>query len=438
MQNGTIVPVGIHKMADQNVNVLNFISFGNNLSWQGEGPPRDRPVLVFQVVELWIILIMLILTALGIAYAIVILIVNCVYRKHKVIKASSPYINILNIIGCILGLLIIPVLSIENLDTGHVLPETVYLIFCNIRLWMIATSLTFAFGSLFAKTWRVYMIFRNPWAKARPYKDYVLLLIVGVLLLIDVIVLAIATWRTPLRLNVYSFLSSTGEFTINQYRICLEGKDLFHFSEEAVVWTVLVIILKILLFLFGIFLVIQTRKIKAKYFQETRFIGMAIYVTVIACGIGFPLSFGLMLFLQEDVGFVCASVTILFCSFFILSAVFIPRFSLLRKYKKRVPTTVLLELNPSFRGLAMKRQQGFGGSQNSEESDDSNSTPPQLNRILTPINASLNDKLLQESDDTSWEPAYDLSEEDTTKATQIRVKVSKKMHADFKLASVIW
>ena len=426
MQNGTIVPVGIHKMADQNVSVLNFTFFGNNLSWQGEGPPRDRPVLVFQVVELWIIVIMLILTALGIAYAIVILIVNCVYRKHKVIKASSPYINILNIIGCILGFLIIPVLSIENLDTDHVLPETVYLIFCNIRPWVIATSLTFAFGALFAKTWRVYMIFRNPWAKARPYKDHVLLLIVGGLLLVDVIVLAIATWRTPLRLNVYSFLSSTGEFTINQYRICLEGEDLFTFSEEAVVWTVLVIILKILLFLFGIFLVIQTRKIKAKYFQETRFIGMAIYGTVIACGIGFPLSFGLMMFLQEDVGFVCGSATILFCSFFILSVVFIPRFVLLRKYKKRVPSAVLIELNPSFQELAIKRKLVLVGSQSTKGSNGPASS--QLNTNLTPVITSPSDKL--ESDDMAFDPFYDISKEHMTEANQSSVKVSRNMNTD--------
>ena len=424
MQNGTIVPVGIHKMSDQNVSVLDFTFFGNNLSWQGEGPPRDRPVLVFQVVELWIIVIMLTLTALGIAYAMVILIVNCLYRKHKVIKASSPYINILIIIGCILGLLIIPVLSIESLDKDNVLPEIIYLIFCNIRPWMIATSLTFAFGALFAKTWRVYMIFRNPWAKARPYKDHVLLLIVGVLLLIDVIVLAIATWRTPLRLNVYSFLSSTGEFTINQYRICLEGEDLFNFSEEAVVWTVLVIILKILLFLFGIFLVIQTRKIKAKYFQDTRFIGMAIYGTVIACGIGFPLSFGLMMFLQEDVGFVCGSATILFCSFFILSVVFLPRFVLLRKYKKRVPSAVLIELNPSFQELAIKRKLVLVGSQSTKGSNGPASS--QLNTNLTPVITSPSDKL--ESDDMAFDPFYDISKEQMTEANQSSVKVSRNYY----------
>ena len=416
MQNGTIVPVGTHT-PDQSV--VDFTFFGNNLSWQGEGPPRDRPVLVFQVVELWIIVIMLILTALGIAYAIVILIVNCVYRKHQVIKASSPYINILIIIGCILGLLIIPVLSIENLDTGQMLPEIVYLIFCNARVWMIVLSLTLAFGALFAKTWRVYMIFRNPWAKARPYKDHVLLLIVGVLLLVDVIVLSIVTGRIHLTLKVFTFPSPSDQFTRNGYRICLDGENLFTPSPEFSAYVIVVTIMKLVLFLFGIFLVFQTRKIKAKYFQDARFIGMAVYGTVIACGVGFSLSMGLMLFLQEDVGFVCASVTILFCSFFILSAVFIPRFVLLRKYKKKVPSAVLLELNPSFRirrsnpkqSTRLNRKTKFSHRINRvEETTSTLIRTPNLSNASTNAVANCND-LLQESENTVWEPAYVTQEE---------------------------
>ena len=435
MQNGTIVPVGIHKMAEQNISVLDFTFYGNNLSWQGGSPPRDRPVLVFQVVELWIIVIMLSLTALGIAYAIVILIVNCVYRKHKVIKASSPYINILIIVGCILGLLIIPVISIENLDKDHVLPEIVYLIFCNIRPWMIVLSLTLAFGALFAKTWRIYLIFRNPWAKARPYKDRVLLSIVGVLLLVDVIILSVIAWRTPIRLLLFTFPSSTQQFARNGYRICLEGQDLFNPENEFLAYVILVFIMKLVLFLFGIFLVVQTRKIKAKYFKDSRFIGMAVYATVIACGVGFPLSLGLMVFLQEDVGFVVASATILFCSFFILSAVFLPRFALLRKYKKRVPSIVLLELNPSFRVRKLpcrpsvrpeKMRQVNRDSQSTEVSEidiSSSMLGSQSNLDIdtfSPVLNTRNGNLFGDSGNMvcEWEPAYE-SEEDPTSPTQV-------------------
>ena len=347
MQKGTIVPVGIHT-EEQNRSDLDFTFFGNNLSWQGEGPPRDRPVLVFQVVELWIIVIMLILTALGIAYAIVILIVNCVYRKHKVIKASSPYINILIIIGCILGLLIIPVLSIENLDTDHVLPEIVYLIFCNIRAWMVNISLTLAFGALIVKTWRVYVVFKNPWARARPYKDRNLLCMVGVLLLIDLITLSISNWRNPLRLIVLIVPSINVHFIKDAYRICQLGDLIYEFDLESFVWFCFGISLKLILFLVGTCLAFKTRKIKHKHFQDSRYIASTIYATVIVCGVGVPFSIGLMYTLQEDVGFAVSSLIILFCSILILSAVFLPRFALLRRYKESVPSDVLLSLNPSF------------------------------------------------------------------------------------------
>ena len=402
MQNGTIVPVGIHT-EEQNGSVLDFTFFGNNLSWQGEGPPRDRPILVFQVVELWIIVIMLILTALGIAYAIVILIVNCVYRKHKVIKASSPYINILIIVGCILGLLTIPVLSIENLDVDHVQPDIVYSIFCNIRPWMVNFSMTLAFGALFVKTWRVYVVFKNPWLRARPYKDYNLVCMVGVLLLTDVVSLSISTWRNPLKLLTFTVPSSNDHFTVDAYRICQTG-DIYVFNLETLLWFCLSIGRKVVLFVFGTFLVIKTSKIKQKNFQDSRFVGSAIYATVIACGLGVPLSILLMYLLQEDIGFVIASTTILFCSYFILSSVFLPRFNLLRKYQKKVPTAVLLGLNPIF-PIRKPSHIQLDGLENKDSDNQHIRSANSTKTPTSPVNNSNVDG--SGSDDTEWESAYE-------------------------------
>ena len=405
MQKGTIVPVGIHTK-EQNISDLDFTFYGNNLSWQGEGPPRDRPVLVFQVVELWIIVIMLILTALGIAYAMVILIVNCVYRKHKVIKASSPYINILLITGCILGFLIIPVLSIENLDTDHVLPEIVYLIFCNIRTWMINISLTLAFGALIVKTWRVYVVFKNPWARARPYKDRNLLCMVGVLLLFDIIRLSISSWRTLFKLIVVIVPSSNAYFTKDAYRICQVGNDSeYEFHLEPLLWLCSNIGFKLMLLLLGIYLVFKTRKIKQKYFQDARYIGSAMYATVISCGLGVPFSLGLMYILQEDIGFVITATTILFCSFFILSVIFLPRFTLLRKYKKKVPTAVLFELNPSF-PLRRPSQIQLSALEKRKCKVESPSKMSAVT-VTTLLSPDTDGTGLGGFNDTEWEPAYE-------------------------------
>jgi len=345
LQNGLKIPVGIHrKISDEYV--INFTHFGENLKWQSDTPPRGSPVRVVQYVDLYIIVIAFVLTEIGIIYAIVILIINCVYRKHKVIKASSPYINCLIIAACILAMLAIPIASFESLDMNNSIPEVGYLVLCNIRPWLISIALTMGFGGLFAKTWRVYTIFRNPWAKTRHYKDHVLLGIVGALVMIDIFLLALASWQAPLRLISVIILSQTEVFTENEFRVCLENENDF---TELLIWQGLIAMYIIVLFAFGIFLVIQTSKIKAKYFQDSKYIGISIYVTSITTGIGVPILITLFYNYEHNWGFALQAALVLFCVYFILSLVFIPRFLLLRKYKKKVPTAVLLGLNPSFR-----------------------------------------------------------------------------------------
>ncbi len=71
VQNGSVTPVGIYKES-----VFHFTCFESNLTWQNGEPPRDRPIIMLQVVKLWIILVTLVLTAVVIVYAIVILVIK--------------------------------------------------------------------------------------------------------------------------------------------------------------------------------------------------------------------------------------------------------------------------------------------------------------------------------------------------------------------------
>lgn len=346
MQKGQMVRVGAHIFVD-NGYILDLSYFGNNLTWQSNDPPRDRPTVVQQFVELWLVCIILSLTIIGIIFAVVILVLNWIYRKHKVIKASSPYINIIIITGCILGFCTIPILSIESLDIYDSIPLEAYLYFCNARPWMLSISITLSFGALFAKTLRVYVIFRNPWEKKRPLQDSRLIALVGVLLVVDVIVLALWSGLFPLQLMTLLRPSTSVEFVVYAYRVCIIG-DSFE-DTTFIIWLVVFSVVKGILFLFGMLLVVRTNKIKAKFFQESKFVGIAIYVVVCVCGGGVPVSLSLMYNLEEDIGYVNSMGVILLCCFSILGLVFIPRFILLKKYKRKVPQAVLLGLNPSFR-----------------------------------------------------------------------------------------
>lgn len=66
---------------------------------------------------------------------------------------------------------------------------------------MLSYGFTLAFGAMFSKTWRVHSIFTNIKLNKKIIKDYQLLLIVGVLLLIDTAVLVIWAIVSPSRMS---------------------------------------------------------------------------------------------------------------------------------------------------------------------------------------------------------------------------------------------
>ena len=345
MQNGSTVFVGIHNERDK---ILNL--FGDNLLWQSaSGPPRDRPKVVLETVSIYIIGIMLCIVSVGIVLCIAMAVINCYYRKHKVIKASSPYINMLIITGCFMGFTSVIFISVENIDAHlDVVPEA-YHFLCNARPWLLSLGYTLAFGALFAKTWRIYCIFKNPWKKNRPLKDHVLIAIVGVLLGIDVVVLILWMIFDPLDLHPFILDSDDEGFTQKKYFVCIDATLLDINRTGFTVWVVIIMIIKGVLLIFGIFLVFQTGKIKAEFFQDARFTGMAIYGVAFCCAVGVPTALFLMYYFYDDSGYVIATTTITFCSYLILFTIFIPKIILLKKYKTKVPTAVLIGLNPSLK-----------------------------------------------------------------------------------------
>ena len=344
MQEGKIVFIGAHNERNDT------LSLNNNLRWHSAtGPPRDRPKVSLETVEISIVCIMLILVSVGIILCGVMAVINCYYRKHKVIKASSPYINLLIIIGCAMGFASVVFISIENIDFHLDISPQAYPFLCNIRPWLLSLGYTLAFGALFAKTWRIYKIFKNPWKKNRPLKDHILIAIVGVLVGIDVFILIL--WLVIDPLDIYDFIvdMNVDSFTRELHRVCSDKNVLSITSADFTIWIIILMIMKGSLLLFGLFLVSQTAKIKAEFFQDSKYTGIAVYGVGICCAIGVPAALFLMYNLVEDVGYLVATATITFCSYLILFMVFIPKIILLRKYKDKVPTSILLGLNPSFR-----------------------------------------------------------------------------------------
>jgi gamma-aminobutyric acid type B receptor len=102
---------------------------------------------------------------------------------------SSPHLNNLIIIGCILTYLSVIFLG---LDSG-LSSITAFPYICTARAWLLMAGFTLAFGAMFSKTWRVHSIFTDLKLNKKVIKDYQLFMVVGILLAIDIAIMT--TWQ---------------------------------------------------------------------------------------------------------------------------------------------------------------------------------------------------------------------------------------------------
>ena len=80
----------------------------------------------------------------------------CIFL-HRNVKLSSPFVNILIGIGAILFYV---VAIIFGIDEGLVASLTASAM-CRLQIWLSCFAFTLVFGTVFAKTWRIYYIFRD-------------------------------------------------------------------------------------------------------------------------------------------------------------------------------------------------------------------------------------------------------------------------------------
>ncbi|CAL1527215.1 unnamed protein product, partial [Lymnaea stagnalis] len=90
------------------------------------------------------------LSSLGIVLSIGLLGFNIAKKSHRIIKMSSPRLNNIILVGCMVAYSTIYLLDVEGEEAQPA---------CVIRTFTIVFSFSLSFGALFAKTWRVYEIF---------------------------------------------------------------------------------------------------------------------------------------------------------------------------------------------------------------------------------------------------------------------------------------
>ena len=87
----------------------------------------------------------------------------------RLVKLSSPYVNTVIIAGAVVFYVMVILFGVDENVTSSTTVDGL----CNVRIWLVAIGFSLLYGTIFAKTWRVYYIFNY----TKPNSKFVSILI---------------------------------------------------------------------------------------------------------------------------------------------------------------------------------------------------------------------------------------------------------------------
>ncbi|XP_036673020.2 gamma-aminobutyric acid type B receptor subunit 2 isoform X3 [Drosophila suzukii] len=294
------------------------LSLGKPVKWVGKTPPKDRTLIYIEhsQVNPTIYIVSASASVIGVIIATVFLAFNIKYRNQRYIKMSSPHLNNLIIVGCMMTYLSIIFLGLDTtLSSVAAFPYI-----CTARAWILMAGFSLSFGAMFSKTWRVHSIFTDLKLNKKVIKDYQLFMVVGVLLFIDIAI--ITTWqiadpfyRETKQLEPLHHENIDDVLVIPENEYCQ--------SEHMTIFVSIIYAYKGLLLVFGAFLAWETRHVSIPALNDSKHIGFSVYNVFITCLAGAAIS--LVLSDRKDLVFVLLSFFIIFCTTATLCLVFVPK-----------------------------------------------------------------------------------------------------------------
>ncbi|XP_076674724.1 gamma-aminobutyric acid type B receptor subunit 1 isoform X2 [Andrena cerasifolii] len=309
------------------------LTWRNMERWIGGKVPQDRTIvrIVLRTVSLPLFICMGTISSVGILIAVALIIFNIWHRHRRVITSSHPVCNTIMLVGVIACFVSVFLLGID----GRFASPWEYPAVCQARAWMLSTGFTLAFGAMFSKVWRVHRLTTKTKAdqaklfmakqkvssiqkKVQPWKLYTM---VSGLLAVDIVLLI--SWQVldPLQRKVESFPLEAPPFGDDDARIRpeLEHCESVHNS----IWLSLIYSYKGIILVFGLFLAYETRSIKVKQINDSRYVGMSIYNVVVLCLITAPVT--MVIASQQDASFAFVALAIIFCCFLSMALIFVPK-----------------------------------------------------------------------------------------------------------------
>lgn len=274
VQNGSEVLIGIYDPFSQNITFTKRV-------------PTDTPSDTFETIRIllpkWLGVCFLV--AQGILFALITtnLILVIVWRKEREIKATSPILSTLIMIGCyflFVRSLILIIYKMIDIENTHLLQ-----FLCTLKTWLsIGTDLIFA--TVLLRLLRIYRIFctapltimSNYWV------DKYLLLYMIFLCLGKVVLLILWSGLDPIRPVTKPKYIYGPDIELPHYETTLHCS-----CNSVVLWILASKLYSGLLILMVVHLAIQTRHVKKSIYKDTKKVNVFIFLAVICLTTTLPL-----------------------------------------------------------------------------------------------------------------------------------------------------
>ncbi|XP_006864208.1 PREDICTED: probable G-protein coupled receptor 156 isoform X2 [Chrysochloris asiatica] len=291
-------------------------------------------------------------------------------RKNRIVKMSSPNLNIVTLLGSCLTYSSAYLFGIQNQDVlvGSSI-ETVI----QVRLSLLCIGTSLVFGPILGKSWRLYKVFTQRVPDKRVIiKDLQLLGLVTALVIADVILLV--TWVLSDPIQCLQILSVTGRDVT-----CSLTKTHFCSSLYSDVWIALFWGCKGLLLLYGTYLAGLTDHVSSPPVNQSLTIMVGVNLVVLAAGLLFVVT--RYLHSWPNLVFGLTSGGIFVCTTTINCFVFIPQLKQWKAFEEENQT--IRRMAKYFSTPCKSFHTQCGDEQNYHPRGDKNS----MERLLTEKNA---------------------------------------------------
>ncbi|KAJ3591871.1 hypothetical protein NHX12_007002 [Muraenolepis orangiensis] len=265
------------------------------------------------------------LLSCGILLAIGFLFFTLRFKNNRIVKMSSPNLNILTLVGSVLTYSSGFLFSVDQLWPGGTSTSVI-----QARTWTLCVGSTLVFGPILGKTWRLYRVFTQRVPDKRVIiRDIQLMGLVGLLVLVDMLVLTAWSLTDPIRCSrsvgaVVKVVEKDTSYSVTHLDSCS--------SVYSDLWVILIAVLKGCLLLYGTYLAGLTSDVSHPPVNQSPTIITAVTLATLSSAVAVPVS----VLLQAWPNLVYSTVAgaIFICTLATNCLLFVPQLTQCRQFEE--------------------------------------------------------------------------------------------------------